>query len=389
MELHILNDPDLCFKDIMKRHLNGEQLLDEKAQAEWETTAEDEKDTSKLNGEVVIEKSPKKSENEDDSKATEEEAKDEKKAVAENGKEDASSPEKKDSTEDKSDEKSENKSDEKSQDKTDEKSEEKPEQEDASEEDDKKESKDETESEEKMEVDEDSSKKDQKNGDETADKDDEKEESKVNGEKEDSDEKKEGVTKEEEEEDTKPSVSVTITPAKPAADKKKARLPPPAITSIVAPNFTMQQIEQMAKGGAGAYDIEAMSIDLMAQTYAAAIRWPKDRVLTARLEQVIACVDSGEWNVPEDFSLANELLESPQTETPPVRDTSTPMSDSGSVSEASLVNDGDLVVSAVGRKGRGRGRAGQVGLDPAAAAELEKSSKIRSLLTAGNKDDLR
>ena len=149
----------------------------------------------------------------------------------------------------------------------------------------------------------------------------------------------------------------------------------------------MQQIEQMAKGGAGAYDIEAMSIDLMAQTYAAAIRWPKDRVLTARLEQVIACVDSGEWNVPEDFSLAAELLESPQTDTPPVRDTSTPMSDSGSVSEASLINDGDVVVSAVGRKGR-RGR-GQLGLDPAAAAELEKSSKIRSLLTAGSKDDLR
>ena len=123
----------------------------------------------------------------------------------------------------------------------------------------------------------------------------------------------------------------------------------------------------------------------------------------------MGCVESGEWNVPEDFSVANELLESPQTDTPPghlSRDTATPMSDSGSVSEASLVNDGlDIVVSAVkqprqtaaGQQTLGRTSSvpqkQKLGLDPAAVAELEKSSKIRSLLTGGGgvpgKDDLR
>ena len=103
------------------------------------------------------------------------------------------------------------------------------------------------------------------------------------------------------------------------------------------------------------------------------------------------CFIAGEWTVPEDFSVAPELLsESPQgTETPPTtagatRDTSTPMSDSGSVSEASI-NEITNDLSGSGRKGR----RGRTTLDPAAAAELEKSSKIRSLLTAGSKEDLR
>ena len=115
------------------------------------------------------------------------------------------------------------------------------------------------------------------------------------------------------------------------------------------------------------------------------------RVVNAQVLWVFCCLIAGEWTVPEDFSVAPELLsESPQgTETPPTtagatRDTSTPMSDSGSVSEASI-NDITNDLSGSGRKGR----RGRTTLDPAAAAELEKSSKIRSLLTAGSKDDLR
>ena len=59
MELHILNDPELCFKDIMKRHLNGEPLLDAKAVEEYEKQAkavvEDKTDKeAKVNGKVVV-----------------------------------------------------------------------------------------------------------------------------------------------------------------------------------------------------------------------------------------------------------------------------------------------------------------------------------------------
>ena len=116
-----------------------------------------------------------------------------------------------------------------------------------------------------------------------------------------------------------------------------------------------------------------------------------DFMVVAANVLLMFCFIAGEWTVPEDFSVAPELLsESPQgTETPPTtagatRDTSTPMSDSGSVSEASI-NEITNDLSGSGRKGR----RGRTTLDPAAAAELEKSSKIRSLLTAGSKEDLR
>ena len=46
-----------------------------------------------------------------------------------------------------------------------------------------------------------------------------------------------------------------------------------------APQLNLQQIEAaIAKGGQGAgYDQEMIN-DLMAQTYAASVRWPKDKV---------------------------------------------------------------------------------------------------------------
>ena len=51
------------------------------------------------------------------------------------------------------------------------------------------------------------------------------------------------------------------------------------IVFMKAPQLNLQQIEAaIAKGGQGAgYDQEMIN-DLMAQTYAASVRWPKDKV---------------------------------------------------------------------------------------------------------------
>ena len=296
MELHVLNDPDLCFKDIMARHLNGEDLLDEKELAHWEPQEEEEPkddsdtdkkdadDSAKVNGEVVIEKSPGKSKKSPckspgkDDKENVEETEDDKDESRGNGDASSVKEDKKENDIKKMDESDKMDVDENGKHNNDGNKSDK----------DQKEARSEDDPEDKKVV---------ENGDNKSVKD---EEEPMNGKREDS-VKDESNDKEASEDDKKDksNVSVTITPAvvKPA-EKRKQRQPPPAITSFSAPNFTLQQIEQMAKGGIGGgaanYDIEAMSIDLMAQTYAAAIRWPKDRVLAARLEQVMACVDTGE-----------------------------------------------------------------------------------------------
>ena len=55
MEYYVLNDADLSFKDILKRSLSGEPLLDKKELEEWEqqrrTLANSDEDRKDDNGE--------------------------------------------------------------------------------------------------------------------------------------------------------------------------------------------------------------------------------------------------------------------------------------------------------------------------------------------------
>ena len=410
MELHVLNDPDLCFKDIMRRHLNGEPLLDLAALEEYEKSApsvNNDETNSKSNGEVTIEEEKDADEVKADDESKEKSEKNKEKLADEaatgDSKEDSKDDSKKESKDDtkadskdeiKDDSKKDSKEEAKEDTKEDSKEDSKVEAKENSKEESKEESKKDSDSETKDEKSKDESTKqdpkedekmdtqtDSKNesSDDSEEKKSEKDKSNHDGKETrngESEEKKKEVNGEsngKKEPEKSSAVSVTITPK----EVRKPRPPPPASTSIVAPTITVQQMEQMAKGGV--YDLEMMN-DLMAQTYAAAIKWPKDRVLATRLEQVVKCIESGEWNVPEDFSLANELMDTPPSGTPAeLRDTATPMSDSGSISEIS--NDEGVTFNS--RKSRRRG------LDAAAAAELEKSSKIRSLLTGGSKDDLR
>ncbi len=149
--------------------------------------------------------------------------------------------------------------------------------------------------------------------------------------------------------------------------------------SIPPPQISIQQMEQMAKGGM-IYDMEVMN-DLMAQTYASAIRWPKDKILEIRLSHVIACVESGEWTVGSDYPLGDHLLDEEveeevmamATTTGGQRDdTSTPMSES---SELSYEDPNVLTHSATSARRQRRGRRP---LD--AYAPSEEKSKIRTLL---------
>ena len=134
----------------------------------------------------------------------------------------------------------------------------------------------------------------------------------------------------------------------------------------------------MAKGGM-LYDMEVMN-ELMAQTYAAAIRWPKDKILEIRLMHIISCVEHGLWPVPDDYALGDHLEEeveeapaaaatekpAPQNSQSSARDTSTPMSQA---SDASAEDAGKSARSLRGRK-------------PPDFPD-DKTSKIRSLLQQG------
>ena len=133
--------------------------------------------------------------------------------------------------------------------------------------------------------------------------------------------------------------------------------------AIQAPQLNLQQIEAaIAKGGAG-YDHEMIN-DLMAQTYAASVKWPRDSVLMVRLQHILEAVESGKWPVPENFVLLDQAVDN-GTETPPAdgsatpsapahaRDTSTPLSETSEVSgfeDANVLTHGGLA----NRKKRGR-----------------------------------
>ena len=101
-------------------------------------------------------------------------------------------------------------------------------------------------------------------------------------------------------------------------------------SSILAPQLNLQQIEAaIAKGGGVGYDQEMIN-DLMAQTYAASVRWPKDKVLMVRLQHIVSAIEENKWPVPENFTLLDLAVEN-GTDTPEPtsnpRDTGTPLSE--------------------------------------------------------------
>ena len=106
-------------------------------------------------------------------------------------------------------------------------------------------------------------------------------------------------------------------------------------SAIVAPQLNLQQMEAaIAKGGGLGYDQEMIN-DLMAQTYAASVRWPKDPVLHVRLQHIVSCVENDKWPVPSNFCISDTVAPSgPATPEPSqnTRDTSTPLSEVGQAS---------------------------------------------------------
>ena len=135
-----------------------------------------------------------------------------------------------------------------------------------------------------------------------------------------------------------------------------------------------------------------MMTDLMQQTYAAAIKWPKDRILTIRLEHIMEAVETDKWPVSKDFSYAEAagltIDDSPTgaegVTSTPLRDATTP-----AMSEVSEVSNPyeDANVLTPGRKHGNRGRKPLgSGASHTTPEIIDKSSKIRSLLTAGRSE---
>uniref|UniRef100_A0A0K2SWV2 Chromodomain-helicase-DNA-binding protein 7 n=1 Tax=Lepeophtheirus salmonis TaxID=72036 RepID=A0A0K2SWV2_LEPSM len=159
--------------------------------------------------------------------------------------------------------------------------------------------------------------------------------------------------------------------------------------SITIAPPTLSQMEQMAKGGL-LYDIEMMN-ELMAQSYAAAIKWPKDQILKLRLDHVIQCIETNKWNIPNSYALGDNCDMSPLG-VPPVedsptiaRDTATPLSESGLSETSTDDNTGRF-------NKRNRGRRGLLGSTETIATTVStdaEKSKIRSLLVGvTNADDI-
>merc|ERR1719336_2311182 len=128
-------------------------------------------------------------------------------------------------------------------------------------------------------------------------------------------------------------------------------------SSIAAPQLNLQQMEAaIAKGGGLGYDQDMIN-DLMVQTYAASVRWPKDAVLQERLRHIVSCLESESWPVPANYCISDHVtMTDPATPDPAqnTRDTSTPLSE---MSELSQYNDDGNVLTHGGlanRKKRGR-----------------------------------
>lgn len=125
-----------------------------------------------------------------------------------------------------------------------------------------------------------------------------------------------------------------------ASSGGKAKRARRASVTIAPPQITMQQMEQMAKGGL-LYDMSMMN-DLVAQTYAATFKWPKDQVLAIRIEQVVKCVEEGKFPEKAGYSLGEILAGLQDSDNTPfdpmspdanLRETSTPLSESSMLSD--------------------------------------------------------
>ena len=374
MEYYVLNDPELSFKDVLKRHLCNESLVDKKAMEAFEKRIGRPKEKAKKEVKVEekkeevekmdVDEKPKEEEKSKD-EAREEEVKEKEKPrgrrkekkeekppeVVEEFKETRS---RRKSTKDATDatrsaieaskmakaeaaakhKEKEKKSEKDKDSKPDRRSKDK----EAKEKVDSEAAEEKTEKEEKKKSDEETSKKT------------EREEKKAEAVKEETTE--DVKEKNDKKEDEKAS-EVEVKPRR----RKDVSIPPPQIS--------IQQMEQMAKGGM-MYDMEVMN-ELMAQTYAAAIKWPKDKILEVRLTHIVSCVEKGVWPVPHDYPLGDHLPvdDTPATsDAPDTRETATPMSESSEVSfdEHNVLTDS--------KKKRGRKP-----LDFS-----EEKSKIRALL---------
>ena len=153
-------------------------------------------------------------------------------------------------------------------------------------------------------------------------------------------------------------------------DDKKRR----ASVSIATPHITLQQMEQMAKTGI-LYDVDMVN-DLMAQTYASAVKWPKDQILAIRVEHIVNCIKNGKFPLAAGHSLGQILAELQDNDDSPfdskspdsnLRDSSTPLSESSDL--------GGVLKGAV---------LPQQPVQPRGVVkEVESTSKIRALLTQG------
>ena len=182
------------------------------------------------------------------------------------------------------------------------------------------------------------------------------EEKAENGKKDATDQDKEGEENDEPMDTTETDNNLTTK----EKDKEKLKMEKSRAierAAIQAPQLNLQQIEAaIAKGGAG-YDHEMIN-DLMAQTYAASVKWPRDSVLLVRLQHILEAVENNKWPVAENIILLDLAVDN-GSETPvdgsrtPVagsgtpagnhaRDTSTPLSEMSEVCKTLTIDTIDL-----------------------------------------------
>jgi hypothetical protein len=165
-------------------------------------------------------------------------------------------------------------------------------------------------------------------------------------------EEEEPMEEGEEDEEVAATLSRPAAVEKPSAAEKAKAVERAA---ILAPQLNLQQIEAaIAKGGgAGGYDQDMIN-ELMAQTYAASVRWPRDKVLHVRLRHIVACLEEegGRWPVPPHSLLLEQTGDSGTATPEPAaagangnshgiaRDTSTPLSE---VCMVSVLTSGKLL----------------------------------------------
>ena len=128
-----------------------------------------------------------------------------------------------------------------------------------------------------------------------------------------------------------------------------------------------------------------MMNDLMAQTYASAVKWPKDQILAIRIGHIVKCVQDGKYPVEQGHSLGEILADLQDTDNSPfdskspdsnLRDTSTPLSES---SDGLQSSKGQQRLKDNGDSGNGSLQITQPGGQNIHGGQ----SKIRQLLTSG------